>query len=414
MRKTIVRLAAALAALAASLVAATPAAAWYGDVSTTASTRVALDAFGAAVPAGFAEYWNETVTGGASGTASSSYRWPPPPPDWGLAYLGCPDTGCVSGDARAHASVDRAAGTLRAVASGHITTGGVLVSNAGFNQTQGVAEIADTITLSEPATVVLEGTLGGRLGFTHSHQGWYGDPRASVRARISFTGVDPDAGEWPYVDLGGLDEEYQAEAIYSCPYPATCALDPSLMPGPQVVADTFAIEVELPAGTSFFSASLRAAIDMQVWGARGDAYRSAHGMSAQVDFGNTATFRIVVPEGVVATSGSGQLPIVGGSSGGGDPEDPEDPEPTPAEQLDELRGTVGALAVQPAGVRTALLAKLDAAASALAAGDVAGACSALQDFVRHLRAQSGKKVSAATAAELTVAADAIRAALGCA
>ncbi|HVM15967.1 MAG TPA: hypothetical protein VM290_00095, partial [Gaiellaceae bacterium] len=322
MRKTMARLAALIGTTATALALAAPASAWYGDVSASASTRVAVDAFGPGVPAGFAEYANDFAEAGAAGTASASYRWPPPPFDFTRAYLACGDpSGCVSGDARAYAAVDRPQGKLRAVAAGSIATSG---GNAGLNQTQGVAEISDTITLSEPATVLLEGAIDGKLGFSHSHDGWYGDPRGRLRASISFTGYDEDAGEWPYVSLGGFNEEYSADAVFRCPYPATCAVTGDMTLGPQVVSDTFSVEVELPAGTSYFSASLAASVDMMVWGTQGDAYRSQHAASALVDFGNTATFRIVVPEGVVATSGSGQLPLVGGS--GGDPQDTDAPE----------------------------------------------------------------------------------------
>ncbi|HWH06695.1 MAG TPA: hypothetical protein VNT23_09730, partial [Gaiellaceae bacterium] len=282
-----------VAVAATAFVFAAPASAGFGDVTVTAQTRVNLEGFGAGVPAGFAEFWYEQIDGSATGVASSSYDWPAPVWDPGVIYAstGCPDTGCATKEARAHASVDRAAGKLRAAAVAKIGTGGFHANNAGYNQTSARAEIEDTITLSHPATVVLEGSLGGRLGFLHSHDGWYGDPRARLRADISFTRYDDEGGEWPYERLGGLGEEYEARSIFGCPYPATCAIDGSISLAPQTVADTFSIPVDLPAGTSFFRASLVADIDMLVWGAQGDEHRSMHVMSALVDFANTATFR---------------------------------------------------------------------------------------------------------------------------
>lgn len=301
---------AAAAALAAAIAA--PASASFGDVTASAQTRVNLEAFGQGVPAGFAEFWNETDDGSASGVASSSYDWPAPPPLIPAASPGCPDTGCATKEARAFASVNRTAGTLRAASIGKIGTGGFFADNAGYNQTFARAEIEDTLTLSEAATVLLEGSIDGTLGLTNSHDGWYGDPQATLRANIGFDADDPAGGEWPYRRLGGFREEYVAEPTFSCPYPATCGITPDFPLLPQAVAETFSIPVELPAGTSFFTASLIADVDMLVWGAEGDLYRSMHEMSASVDFANTATFRIVIPDGVAAQSGSGQLPLVGG------------------------------------------------------------------------------------------------------
>lgn len=87
-------------------------------------------------------------------------------------------------------------------------------------------------------------------------------------------------------------------------------------------------------------------------------------------------------------------------------------EATPEEQVAALRTSVAELGLHR-GMARSLDAKLRAALAALAAGDAAGACSALQDFVDHLAAQSGKKVPAADAALLSAAAAAIREDLGC-
>ncbi len=85
---------------------------------------------------------------------------------------------------------------------------------------------------------------------------------------------------------------------------------------------------------------------------------------------------------------------------------------TPEERIAGLRDGVSALGLQ-GGIAASLDAKLRAALAALAAGNAAAACSALQDFVDQLAAQSGKHVPTADAAALSAEAELVRAALGC-
>ena len=84
------------------------------------------------------------------------------------------------------------------------------------------------------------------------------------------------------------------------------------------------------------------------------------------------------------------------------------PTPTPAERLAAL-GT----AVQGVGPGTSLADKVAAAQAALAAGDQAGACGALGDFLNLVRAQTGKSIRPAQAVALTATATGIRTQLGC-
>jgi len=65
------------------------------------------------------------------------------------------------------------------------------------------------------------------------------------------------------------------------------------------------------------------------------------------------------------------------------------------------------------GIQSSLLAKLNAAAAALAADNTATACTKLQDFINECNAQSGKKLSVEQADELIARANEIRASLGC-
>lgn len=67
----------------------------------------------------------------------------------------------------------------------------------------------------------------------------------------------------------------------------------------------------------------------------------------------------------------------------------------------------------PKGTQNSLVVKLQAALSALSAGDTATACARLQDFINHANAQKGKKLTAAQADELIDGASDIRTLLGC-
>jgi hypothetical protein len=69
--------------------------------------------------------------------------------------------------------------------------------------------------------------------------------------------------------------------------------------------------------------------------------------------------------------------------------------------------------VQGVGPGNSLNAQVRAAQTALQAGDGPGACSKLGDFIAHVRAQSGKKIPAGQAQQLTATATRIRAVIGC-
>jgi len=80
---------------------------------------------------------------------------------------------------------------------------------------------------------------------------------------------------------------------------------------------------------------------------------------------------------------------------------------SPAEQLARLQTQVAGV-----GPGRSLVQKVAGANTKLAAGDSAGAVAALSDFEHEVQAQTGKKLDAATAADLLAAAERIRAALG--
>ena len=79
-----------------------------------------------------------------------------------------------------------------------------------------------------------------------------------------------------------------------------------------------------------------------------------------------------------------------------------------AEQLGDL-----AVAVAGVGPGRSLAAKVKAIENYLAANDTAHACTALNDFVNEVNAQTGKKISTTLAASLIARARDIRAAIGC-
>ncbi|HZF68895.1 MAG TPA: hypothetical protein VEZ47_12710, partial [Gemmatirosa sp.] len=85
---------------------------------------------------------------------------------------------------------------------------------------------------------------------------------------------------------------------------------------------------------------------------------------------------------------------------------------TPAAGVTALRAAVAG-ATLAIDLRRALLAKLDAAAAALAAGKPKAACGALGDFLAQVQGQRGKAIPAATADAWLAEAARIRAAVGC-
>lgn len=85
---------------------------------------------------------------------------------------------------------------------------------------------------------------------------------------------------------------------------------------------------------------------------------------------------------------------------------------TAAQAITDLSGAVTGLALHQ-GTENSLLAKLNAALAALAAGDTKTACNNLDAFINEVQAQSGKKIPAPDAAALIKLAEEIKTALGC-
>jgi hypothetical protein len=85
---------------------------------------------------------------------------------------------------------------------------------------------------------------------------------------------------------------------------------------------------------------------------------------------------------------------------------------TAEEMIADLQTIVADLNVAK-GTATSIDSKLQLALAALEANEVTTACGYLQDAINYIRAQSGKKISTATAAELTAQITAIRTEIGC-
>ena len=85
---------------------------------------------------------------------------------------------------------------------------------------------------------------------------------------------------------------------------------------------------------------------------------------------------------------------------------------TPAGAAQSLQSTLTGFGLD-AGTFTSLNAKLRALRAAIDAGDTAGACSALRDFINQVNALAGKKLTVSQAATLLTAANDLKQLLGC-
>ena len=330
---------ASLASLAVAvpiaLVAAGPAGADEipAPVRVSATTRVDAELF-ARDPALRGEPTFVTTTvDGVDGVAVSNENWSTGPPAVGTSFS-CDPTGCAGYDGRALAEVDEAEGLLRAGAIAHMYIGNPPNDGdgmAGYIFSTGDALIEDTITLSAPATVVLTGRLSGVLSSTNTDSEEQGnDPEGVVLAQAQFLGERVWHGEgYGQPVLGGVDERYESSTA-----------------GPEAVDETFSIPIDLPAGTTAFRARLFAEVDYQTYGQTNDLVSK----TAMLDFANSLRFGIEVPEGVTATSGSGFLPLTGGSPEEETPVDTTPPTLTLEDLSVEATGPAGAPATYSVSV----------------------------------------------------------------
>jgi hypothetical protein len=229
---------------------------------------------------------------GANGVASASWGWPfaPVAP---LDAASCASTGCADRSGGATASVDEAAGILRAGAGASILVGNAPDPNfGGVADTEGSASVDDELTLSKAATVILEGTVHGTLAETNGAPDLIGDPQVRTHVAIDFccTFVRGEG----LLPLGGYEQDYSPDANDG---------------SPTTIDDTFSVPVDLPQGTSELTADLGQTVSLLADGLQSTVLAE----SGLGDFTGTVTFHVVVPDDVVATSSSGLLPVVGGA-----------------------------------------------------------------------------------------------------
>jgi hypothetical protein len=85
---------------------------------------------------------------------------------------------------------------------------------------------------------------------------------------------------------------------------------------------------------------------------------------------------------------------------------------TPESRITDLEVTVASLGLDR-GTEKGLQSRLQLALTDLGAGDVTGACAAMQDFINFVSSKTPKKVTSAQAAALIASATGIRALIGC-
>lgn len=206
--------------------------------------------------------------------------------------VGLPSTGWTVGGSIT-AKVNTATGSLHTTANGWMACGADSDAS-GFMSGTAIARIADILTLDQAATVTIVGHVTGLLS------GSANDETSNVRAATSATfgfqkrEVIPGDGEW--WNTIGYDEVFRVEFN---DYTGTGSTMP--MPPPTPFTEYFSVSIDLDAGDNYFLAELWSNLDMVVY--------EDGACHINMDFGNTAQFQIIVPEGVMATSKSGLLPI---------------------------------------------------------------------------------------------------------
>lgn len=196
-------------------------------------------------------------------------------------------------------SVDLAAGTVGVVSVISATTR----TSAGYvsGSADSSAQVVDTITLSEPATVEFRGTFEGVTTSHVNDEVYAGYPRGSASFDAMFRSVEDDCS----------GEACEPVAVYGevgieGPYTLGDEGEPV---GTAEARQPFSESIALPAGTTRLDLGMTAELSLVQYGYDDKILTS----DARLDYGSTTTFEIVVPDGVVVSSGSGLLPIIGGA-----------------------------------------------------------------------------------------------------
>jgi hypothetical protein len=234
--------------------------------------------------------------------------------DGGICGFPCPSYGLLmnwASGASAHADLRGSLGvTARADVDVSGCSSSATASGGGNVDTRAGAVVNDTVTLSRAATVTLRGHLSAVLSDGARpdayEDGWPRPLTLSAQVGFLHPGIEGS------LTLDGWHNSYSIDHP-DPPYGLTC--DPPLtgLCAQRPVADNFETQIELPEGTSSFTAVLQAETLVQGYADVRYGYGdpTSSGQSGNVD-ADTLTFEIVVPDDVVASSGSGLLPIVGG------------------------------------------------------------------------------------------------------
>jgi hypothetical protein len=248
------------------------------------------------------------------GSASTGYGWPLVAP---LRGDPCPGSSCAWQDAGATASVDERSGMLRAGSGSAIYVANAPDLNwGGDSYVTSSASFEDSITLSKPATVLLVGHVDGSMAATNGSDYWLNDPRVTGSVNLGFD-LGPSGPPVGFElttapSSGRFDSSYEPEVNVLCHDAANDCISgvPAAWTPAQPIGDTFSIPVDLPAGTTGVSGSIDETVSLLVDGEPGMLLYQ----DGVMNLAGGITFSIDVPDDVVATSASGELPIVGGAS----------------------------------------------------------------------------------------------------
>lgn len=271
--------------------------------SASVTTDVAAECFPTTnLGLGDDAYDSPSVVNGAAESLYESDNWP-------TATGGAvADPGGHVWRARAAAELDLMAGTARAAVATvfRLDNSPALAPQptvtAGFSRVSADVIIRDTVTLSEPATVIFSGHISGQTRATNTDTG-QDDPNVGAAVNVLWTSDlpipgDPDGMHETY---GRLDERFEATVYHG----GGMIGDGTINPYAQISKSLY-LAVALPAGKSRVEITLGAWANMDL----DIGPPVSAGLTGDADFGNTLHFQIIVPEGIEATSGSGLLPLV--------------------------------------------------------------------------------------------------------
>lgn len=260
----------------------------YGSTGTSVDVLADGTAFPAGSPVNqFAIDEYISVPLDAAGKSTSSYNYP-----WPVSTIpgGTPSTASGVG-ASAMAELDIPNGRLRTYNAGYVYSGSDS-GTYGFVQAYTDAGINDVITIDRAARITVIGHVHGTLSGRYS--GNTATPSGQVRARFGFWQPGewtPDGMEWLFAGAG------QTQRVNFVDVTDTGSM--GLPSTPQEISIPISFSVDLPTGSHAFSAYLGSSYSLSVL--------PDGALQTEMAFQNTATFQIYVPEGVTATSDSGQI-----------------------------------------------------------------------------------------------------------